>query len=97
MKKLSDILPTVLNRYGLNKSARSSLVIEYFKQFFELIWSKDEYKQINSVIFRKACLVVRVKNSAWANQIYMRKNEIIEYLKDNIDNLKIEELVVKID
>ncbi len=95
MKRLSDILPKVLNKYGLGDSAKSSLVIEHFRRFFQANW-QDNYNQVVlGIVFKKATLYIRVVSPVWAHQIHMKKQDILGFLHENLQDIKINDIVVK--
>jgi len=96
MKKIKYILPSVLNRYSLSDASVSSFVIEEFKKFFVENWSVEDWQEIQSIKFKNASLVICVSSATWANQIFIHKEEILEYIKKSLENIKINSLICKI-
>ena len=96
MKKIEFILPSVLNKYSLSDSGRSARVAQVFKSFFIENWGEGDWKEVGLVKFKNASLVILVSSPVWANQIFLHKEGIIEYILGKIEGIKLESVVAKV-
>ena len=68
------------NRYGIGKEIQAATVCQSFRSIIPIVFSNKETpeKYIEPAFFRQGSLVINVENSAWAQEVIMRKAKIIE-------------------
>jgi len=78
VKKLREILPTVLQRQNLTSSAKSAFWCEKFRQFLVENFGKEFAAEISNLKFKNGQLFCATKNSAAAHQIFLRQIDFLE-------------------
>jgi predicted nucleic acid-binding Zn ribbon protein len=68
------------NRYGVGKEIQAIEVCHNFSQFVPVLFHDKETpeKYIKPAYFKKDILVIEVESPAWAQEIIMRKPQIID-------------------
>ena len=94
----TNYLTKAANRYGIAKEIKAINVCQHFKQLVpELFKGKESPEQyIKAAYFKNNVLVVNVENSAWAQEVVMRKTEIIKEMNSKIGNEIVKNLRTKL-
>ena len=80
-KEISQVLTDALRKYGLNKDiARYQFVLHWDSIVGDVIAKRSRPECI-----RNGCLVVRVTDSAWAQELTFQKEVILKRLKRFVD------------
>jgi len=94
MKKLENILPKILNKYNLKKSAYASQVCQAFHIFLKENFNSSLKDNFLSIKFKNGYLIVKVKNSSLAHQIFLIKEDFLQKNKSRFHLLK--NIVIKV-
>jgi predicted nucleic acid-binding Zn ribbon protein len=75
-----NLMPKAANRFGISKEIQAAKVCHDFRILvLELFKGKESAEEnIQPAHFTKNVLVINVKNQAWAQEVIMRKDKIIE-------------------
>ncbi len=86
------------NRYGIAKEINAIKVCQDFKKLIPKIFKSKESAEehISAAYFKNNVLVVNVDNSAWAQEVIMRKTEIIKEMNNEIGKEIIKNLRTKL-
>jgi hypothetical protein len=88
MRKIKDILPSILNKMGINKGIEQAKAIA----FWDDIVGDNIAKNARPFRVRKGILYVAVKSSVWASELQMMEPEIRKKINEYLNNDVIKEL-----
>ncbi len=88
MRKIKDILPSILNKMGINKGIEQAKAIA----FWDDIVGDNIAKNAKPFRVRKGILYVAVKSSVWASELQMMEPEIRKKINEYLNNNIIKEL-----
>jgi hypothetical protein len=88
MRKIKDILPSILNKMGINKGIKQAKAIA----FWDDIVGDNIAKNAKAFRARKGILYVAVKSSVWASELQMMEPEIRKKINEYLNNNVIKEL-----
>lgn len=88
MRKMKDILPSILNKMGINKGIEQAKAIA----FWDDIVGDNISKNAKPFRVRKGILYVAVKSSVWASELQMMEPGIREKINEYLNNNVIKEL-----
>jgi predicted nucleic acid-binding Zn ribbon protein len=94
----TNYLGKAANRYGIAKEINAIKICQNFKQLVPEIFKEKETPEryIQAAYFKNSVLVVNVENSAWAQEVVMRKSEIIKEMNSKIGKEVIKNLRTKL-
>ncbi|MFA6528107.1 MAG: DciA family protein [Candidatus Gracilibacteria bacterium] len=78
--QLKDLLPKAIGSYGVTREVRASLIRDRARKAVRHIWGDDNL-EIRPLFFKGGILVVECENSAWGQEVFMKKNEFIEFIE----------------
>jgi len=85
-KRLSDILPRVYSRIGLEEKLRERELISLWPE----IVGQEVAARTRAVRFKKGVLFVEVSHGAWLQELRFREKEIMAKLSGRFPGLAIE-------
>lgn len=87
-----------INRYGLSREFKAAKVCHDFRAIVPEIF--ENYPEISSFVFpayfKDNTLMVNVKDPAWAQEVIMRKEKIIDFMNKKAGEEVIKKLKTKI-
>lgn len=86
------------NHYGIATEIEAAQICHSFRELIPKLFKdeKSSVENITSASFKKKTLYVNVKNSAWAQEVIMRKEKIIEEMNAKAGKKVIENLLTHI-
>jgi hypothetical protein len=88
MRKIKDILPSILNKMGINKGIEQAKAIAFWND----IVGDNIAKNAKPFRVRKGILYVAVRSSVWASELQMMEPEIRKKINEYLNNDVIKEL-----
>jgi len=87
----------VAKSYGVSRELNASLIIHYAKQVFAEMFNKIENAELNAfpAVYSRGTIIVKVKSSAWANEIVMKQEKIIDAINKKIGKPLIKKITTK--
>jgi len=87
----------VAKNYGVSRELNASLVIFYAKQVFAELFKKIDplSPQAFPATYSRGTITVKVKSSAWANEIIIHKEKIIDEMNKKIGKVIIKKIITK--
>ena len=95
MQKIQNVLPVVLARRGLERSAVAAQVGEIFRQFFAQHFGTESLPQISKIKFLHSKLVVHLKCSVFSSEVFKLKEEFLEHCTSK-SPVKVLDLILKV-
>ncbi len=89
-KRIKDILPSSLGRYGITSQAQAAFVCFIFEEIIKEELGEEVSKNCQPLSFCNGVLKIQVKNSIWASEIQLNQSKIVDKI-----NKKIGEDIVK--
>ncbi len=83
-KKIKDIIPSSLSRYGLDRQAQASFVCFIFKEAIKEKWGEEVSKNIQPLSFKNGVLRIKVSDSIMASEIQLNQFEITNKINKKI-------------
>lgn len=96
MDSINSLLPKVLIKRKIYTNALSSQIINYFRIYFADLWGSENLTEISSIIFKNSIIYVSLKSSPWLNQVFLKKQSIINFINKQNTNIKIKNIIVRI-
>lgn len=90
-KPLKEALKDFLENYPHRKRLKRGMVLSLWAQTV----GERIAEQTTNIHFERGNLIVHVKNSAWRQEIHMKRFSIAKKLNDKIDDKIIKEIVVR--
>ena len=97
-ESFTNYLGKAANRYGIAKEINAIKICQDFKQLVPEIFKEKEAPEqyIQAAYFKNNVLVVNVENSGWAQEVIMRKSEIIKEMNSKIGREVVKNLRTKL-
>lgn len=84
MNNLSEIFEKKLNQLGIKKQVNAALICETFDNAILEVFGEKGQKNVKAISYKDNILKVGVSSSAWANEVSLRRIELL-----NKDKIKI--------
>lgn len=95
MKKLSDILPKVVNRRELESNATASQVLEAAEKYLTEIFGGENIGKEKNIAAKKlqnGFVFFDVSSAAWNNRLFMEKMGLLEFLTEKFPELTLKDV-----
>lgn len=83
-ENFQKFIPKAANHYGIARQMEASHICELFRKLIPEIFPKATTSQISPAYFKDSVLTVHVASSAWAQEITMKKSQIIKQINEKI-------------
>lgn len=89
MKRIQDILPSVINKYGLQHQVEASFVLHAFRQSCRNHLGEKADSAVQAKRYDKGIIYVSAKNATWVQQLQLVKDQIMSDLEgtENISRI----------
>lgn len=87
------LIPRAASRYGVAKEVKAAQICHQFRTLIPKIFPQEKFtttENIQPAYFKDSTLVINVSSSAWAQEVIIRKPEIIDEL-----NKKSAKIIIK--
>lgn len=78
--QLKDLLPKAIGSYGMTREVRAALVRDRARKAMRNIWG-DDITEIRPLFFKGGVLVVECENSAWGQEVFIKKEELVALIE----------------
>ena len=97
-ESFTNYLGKAANRYGVSKEINAIVVCQKFQALVPEIFKEKEgaKEYISAAYYKDSVLVVNVENSAWAQEVIMRKPKIIKEMNNKMGREIIKNLRTKL-
>ena len=97
-ESFTNYLGRAANRYGVSKEINAIVVCQKFQDLVPEIFKEKEAanQYISAAYYKNNVLVINVENSAWAQEVIMRKPKIIKEMNEKIGGELIKNLRTKL-
>jgi len=87
----------VAKEYGVSRELNAALILFYTRNVIADLFKKmhDVGEYVDPSIYSRGTIIIKVKSSAWANEITMRKEKIIEEVNKKIGKPLIKKITTK--
>lgn len=87
----------VAKGYGVSRELNAALVLFHTRNVLANLFKKihDIGEYASPAIYSRGTIIIKVKSSAWANEIIMRKEKIIEEVNKKIGKPLIKKITTK--
>lgn len=75
--QLKDLLPKAALKYGVAKEVKAAHICDRARRAVSEIWGA-ETREARPLHFKDGVLTIEVDDSAWAQEVFMKKNELID-------------------
>ncbi len=79
--QLKDLLPRAIAKYGVSREVRAAFVCDRTRNAITTIWGNEG--GIRPLYFKDGVITVEVDNSALAQDVFMRKGELINMIESS--------------
>jgi predicted nucleic acid-binding Zn ribbon protein len=90
IKSLSQLLNEVLKKYELDELVEKNILIEKFKE----IVGKQLADRIEFKNFDRGILTIEVESSAWKNEIFLLREQIVEKINKEFGKQIVKQLKI---
>ena len=85
--QLKDLLPKAATKRGVSKEVRAALICDRARKGIRDIWGAD-VSGVRPLHFQEGVLMVEVENSALAQEVFMKKNDLIESVGEGVKEVR---------
>ncbi|EKD64006.1 MAG: hypothetical protein ACD_51C00101G0006 [uncultured bacterium] len=81
--QLKDLLPKAVGSYGMTREVRAALVRDRARKAVRNLWG-DDITEIKPMFFKDGILMIECSDSAWGQEVFMKKQKLIELIEENV-------------
>ena len=96
-KPIQSLIPKTANRLGVGKQLQAIDICNRYKKVATQILPEQAQNNTFPKWFKNKTLVIGVANSAWAQEVIMRKDAIIDEINSKVGRKVITDLRTQID
>ncbi|MFA5947722.1 MAG: DUF721 domain-containing protein [Candidatus Gracilibacteria bacterium] len=94
---LRELLPRAISKFGVGTEVKAAQICYDFKQLVPKIFTHEDASTcILPMYYKNKTLTVSADSSSWAQEISMRKSEIIRELNAKAGEKAIEDLFIRL-
>jgi len=94
MEHIKKLLAKRIQQSGLSQQVKTSIIIEKFKKVSKLIFGTKISQKIKPLYIKNKVLTVACLSSVVAQEINLRKNEILENIQQNLGEETIKDIKI---
>lgn len=95
-KQLKELLPKAVNKQGLASQFNAIEILNVYKAACENYFDKEALLYLRPRFFKNSVLHIQAENSAWAQQMHMKRTLVIEFINKKLGEEKVQEISVSI-